>query len=197
MKKTQKTTKKPFPKTPPKGEAIPLGTPARRGKAPAHKPLMPPPPSSKPAPKKAKGKMQGRPVAVPQAKPTTSAQPLLDLEPETDGALQPQGTYQEHPLLADLPELVAKQQALKAELKGMKAKEAEEKELREEIEALLLAAGVESVTCGDVTVARIEVEGRRTISQDALLALGVEADTIAAATETGEGYSYVSVKETK
>lgn len=186
---------------------------ALKQREPAAKPLkkMPPPPTTKKAAPPAKGKkgvMHGRPVAVPdRPKPTQETQGTLALalDPATatdyqDLPATPTGTYLDHSLLADLPELLAEQQRLLGIKKAGEEAAKVEKELRANIEGLLLASDVddkEGVTCGPYKVTRQEVEGSWKLDETLLLEAGVPADMILEAKVQEDGYSFAKVTRLK
>jgi hypothetical protein len=126
-----------------------------------------------------KGVQAPAPVAVPA--------PAL---PEAD---RPEGSYLDYPILGSLPELLLAYRDIQLQLAAMTKLEADKKRLGQSIEALLLAADAKSVTAGALRCTRVEVAGRKTLSSDKLLALGVPADTIVEATVVGNPSSYVKV----
>ena len=71
------------------------------------------------------------------------------------------------------------------------------KELKLTIEAGLLLADVQKVLCEGYRVQIIEKEGSKKIDANKLLEMGVEADTIAAATVQSKGSSYVDIRAAK
>lgn len=135
-------------------------------------------PAAKSAATTRKGVLRPGPVAAPAA----PAPP--------DG---PDGSYRDYPVLADLPGLVAAYHDCQVQLAAASEIDKRRKDLGLQIEALLLVADVKSVTVGDLRTTRVETAGRKSISADALLALGVPADTIVAATVTSKPSSYVRI----
>jgi hypothetical protein len=125
-----------------------------------------------------KGVQSPKPVAVPT--------PIPD-EP------QPEGSYRDFPVLAALPEMLLAYRDLQLQIAAISKLEAQKKELGQSIEALLLAAGAKTVTAGALRCTHVEVAGRKSISADRLLSFGVPADTIVAATVTGNPSSHIKV----
>ncbi len=107
------------------------------------------------------------------------------------------GTWNAYPALADLPALVRKQRTLEGKLVPLKALEEDEKAVRAQIDALLVAAGVDLVTCAGYDVTHHHRDGRRWINGDLLAAAGVADETITLATVTGDPWSYATVKPSK
>jgi hypothetical protein len=181
-----KPAPKPMSRTPPKGEARPLGT--KKATTPTH-----------PAVARSQAKTGNKGVQGPKPVPvarrpiaTTLGDGVTDIDVAT-------GTYLAHPVLAGLPALIFRQQELKAQMAPLEALVAEEKAIRADIEALLIAAGVEDekVTVGQFTISRTEVDGAEFLSEDLLLAAGVDADIIKAAKDRHAAYSYASVRKAK
>ena len=103
------------------------------------------------------------------------------------------GTYTAHAVLSDLPRFVAEYRRLQLLIAEVAPYEAQKKAIGAEIQALLLAAGEKSVTVGDLRATFVESAGRKTLSQDRLLANGVSPDVIAASYEIGKPSSSVRV----
>lgn len=124
-------------------------------------------------------------------------------------ATRPPGTYTEHPtLLETLPPLVRKQRRLEARIVTVAQAVKDEKEVRAEIDQLLVAAGLqksELVTCAGYDVLHNERDGRESLNPDkvtaALLAAGVDPELVAQvimdATETGEVAKFCTIKPSK
>jgi len=91
-------------------------------------------------------------------------------------------------------EMVVKYKELGAEIDF---REKMKKVLKENIEAGLLLADVQKVSCEGYRVQIIEKEGSKKIDANKLLDLGVDADTIAAATIQSKSSSYVDIRATK
>ncbi len=118
------------------------------------------------------------------------------------------GTYAQFPALEGLPALVRQQRRLEGRLVDLKMLEADEKATRQEIDTLLLAAGIgkgESVTCAGYDVTHLERAGSSRVNIDGLrvrlVAAGVATElldeVIAASTETGESSGWATVKPSK
>lgn len=111
-------------------------------------------------------------------------------------------------LVEKLPALVRKQRRLEASLVPFKPIEEEEKAIRQEIDQLLVGAGLktgEAVVCLGYEVAHNERRGRVSLNQDQfvekLVAGGVDRDfamqALAESMETGDPSSFASVKPAK
>lgn len=173
--------KKPLPKTTPTHPAA---------RAAQQRQPQPQKSAPKPAPKtKTKGVHQGRPVAVPDPRP--AIQVLAEAYPT--------GTYEQYPLLADLPDLLVRHKANRDKYAALKSQVdalvEEEKAIREEMEAYLVASDIQEVTCGDYQVKQIQVRDSLGLDESFLLEHGVEADLLVKARRkvTRKGYTYVSV----
>jgi len=104
------------------------------------------------------------------------------------------GTFTDYPTLVDLPQLVADQRLLEGKVATLEKLAAEEKALRDRIDALLRAAGVKAVTCNGYDVVHNPRAGRTAIDRDRLLAAGVSPIDISFATTTGKATSFVTVR---
>lgn len=138
--------------------------------------------------RKAPAQTSTRPTGVAPRKPV----PVAPASAST-AAQAPEGTYREHPALSTLPALVEEYRQLQLQLAALDTLDTRRKALGQDIEALLLAADQKTVTVGDLQITRVEVAGRKTLSADRLLALGVPADVIVQATSHGKPSSHVRV----
>jgi hypothetical protein len=123
--------------------------------------------------------------------------------------MSPSGTYTQHPtLLATLPPLVRKQRRLEARVAKVAQDVKDEKAVREEIDRLLLAAGLKKsqlVTCAGYDVLHNERDGRESLNPDMVtagfVALGVDPEAVKQvvkdATETGEPAKFATIKPSK
>lgn|ERR1700690_2194478 len=91
-------------------------------------------------------------------------------------------------------EMVVKYKELSSEIEF---REKAKKELKLTIEAGLIMADTQKVMCEGYRVQIIEKEGSKKIDANKLLELGVEADTIAAATVQAKSSSYVDIRSAK
>lgn len=91
-------------------------------------------------------------------------------------------------------EMVVKYKDLSAEIEF---REKAKRELKLTIEAGLIVADTQKVLCEGYRVQIIEKEGSKKIDANKLLELGVEADTIAAATVQSKSSSYVDIRAAK
>jgi hypothetical protein len=118
------------------------------------------------------------------------------------------GTFLRHPTLAGLPPLVRKQRTLANKIGPLEPLAEEEKQLRKEIDALLVQAGLakgESVTCNGYDVTHRERKGQESINQTtlvlALVAAGLTSEAaivaIASSLETGDPSAWAEVKPSK
>lgn len=110
------------------------------------------------------------------------------------------GTYTTYPALADLPALVRLQRRLEAKIAPLEPLMALEKDVRDQINALLLKAGFakgEGVTCAGYDVVHHERAGRTTLNADTLRANGVPEIDIRFATEVGKASSFATVRPMK
>ena len=104
------------------------------------------------------------------------------------------GTFTDYPALVDLPALVARQRLLEAQVALLEQLAAEEKALRDRIDALLIAAGVKAVTCNGYDIVHNPRAGRTAIDRDRLLAAGVSPIDITFATTVGKPSSFATVR---
>jgi len=115
------------------------------------------------------------------------------------------GTYLDYPALGPLAPLVQRQRQLEAQIVPLAALTVDEKAIRAQIDALLIAAGVEKVTCNGYDVAHVERAGSQRLNQDVLteqlIGAGFErarvVSLLADCTETGEPSSWATVKPSK
>ncbi len=119
------------------------------------------------------------------------------------------GTFNQYPSLIDpLPPLVRKQRRLEATLAAVAQDEKDEKAVRQEIDRLLLAAGLtksESVTCAGYDVKHNERDGQSSINGDKvteqLVAAGVDRDLVLKvlvdSTEKGEPAKFATVQPSR
>jgi hypothetical protein len=119
------------------------------------------------------------------------------------------GTFLEYPsLVTSLPPLVRKQRRLEGKIAPLAPLVDEEKAVRAEIDLLLVAAGLakgELVTCAGYDVTHVERVGTKRLNQDTLILKLVAAglakdfviDILAASTETGDPFSWATVKPSK
>lgn len=116
------------------------------------------------------------------------------------------GTYLRYPSLVDpLPPLVRKQRRLEESIVPLAALSADEKAVRGEIDALLVAAGTDSVTCLGYDCTHIERKGTSRLNQDQLILKLVAAglaerlvlEIVAASTEIGDPSAWATVKPSK
>lgn len=119
--------------------------------------------------------------------------PVAAPEPIPAEINRPEGTYLDFPVLAQLPELLADYRSIQLQLAATAVLEKRRKELGQSIEALMLAAGAKSVTAGAIRCTHVETSGRKTLSADKLLQLGVSADVIVEATVVGKPSSSIRV----
>jgi hypothetical protein len=136
----------------------------------------------------------GKPSLTPAA-PATRKATTPDPDPDP-AALSPSGIA-DLPLPADqrdhLATLIAEYRALQLQEAALEAIQAKRKEVGAEIEMFLLAADVPTLVHDNLRVTRVEVKGRRTLSQDLLLQHGVDPVVIADSYTTGKPSSYVRV----
>jgi hypothetical protein len=123
--------------------------------------------------------------------------------------MPPTGTFTTYPsLLEPLPPLVRKQRRLAAVLAAVAHHEKDEKATRQEIDRLLLAAGLKKsdvVTCLGYDVKHNERDGQASINADKvteqLVAAGVDRDLVVKvlvdSTETGEPAKFATVTPSK
>lgn len=110
------------------------------------------------------------------------------------------GPHTKFAKLSTLPALVRKQRRLEAKIAPLEPLLQEEKTVRDEIDQLLVAAGVqkgELVTCHGYDVAHHERAGQDRISAERLRGAGVAEIDIQFATTTGKASSYATVKPSK
>lgn len=117
--------------------------------------------------------------------------------------------FTDYPSLVDpLPPLVRKQRRLEQKIAPLTPWVEEEKALRAEIDALLVAAGLEkgeAVTCLGYDVTHVERVGTKRLNQDVLLLKLIAAglaerlvvEILAASTETGDPSAWATVKPSK
>ena len=116
--------------------------------------------------------------------------------------------YTAYGVLEDLPTLVRKQRALEAKIVPLASYLNDEQQLRKEIDARLVAAGIpanDGVTCLGYDVVHHERQGNAKLNPDALTAELVVAGLdradvalmITACTERDEPSSWASVKPSK
>jgi hypothetical protein len=120
-----------------------------------------------------------------------------------------EGTFQNHPVLVEaLPPLVRKQRRLAQKIAIVAQDVKDEKDLRGQIDALLLKAGLkksELVTCLGYDVRHNERDGQKSINADVLreqlVAEGVDRvivdAVLLAATEIGEPSAFATVTPSK
>lgn len=118
----------------------------------------------------------------------------------------PTGTFLTYPVLrAELPPLVSKQRRLEQQVAELKVAEEDEKACRASIDALLVQAGVELVTCNGYDVKHNERAGRQSLNDQTLIELlvagGVDRafieQSLQAATERGAPSAFATVKPSK
>lgn len=118
------------------------------------------------------------------------------------------GTFTTYPALVDLPPLVRKQRRLEAKILPLEPLVKNEKHVRGQIDALLIAAGLkrgDSVTCNGYDVTHTGRAGQTSLNADALAILlvlgGVDPEfvdfALKASTETGEAPVWATVKPCK
>lgn len=118
------------------------------------------------------------------------------------------GTFTTYPALAPLPPLVRKQRTLEAKILPLAGFVDDEKKIRGQIDALLIAAGLkrgESVTCNGYDVTHAGRSGSTALNVEAaeiLLVLGgVDPEFVAfvltTCLETGEAPVWATVKPSK
>lgn len=113
---------------------------------------------------------------------------------------QTTGTYRQYRPLATLPALVRKQRRLEAQIAPLEALQADEKAVRDAINALLVQAGIakgEGVTCAGYDVVHRESAGRTTLNAAKLRGAGVAEVDIQFATEVGKASSFATVRPMK
>lgn len=119
--------------------------------------------------------------------------------------MQPHTAY---PALRDLPALVKQQRTLEATIAPLGQILDDEKAVRQQIDALLIEAGIEKndgVTCVGYDVVHHERAGSTRINQERLIgelvAAGIDPDTadafLTASTETGDPSAWATVKPSK
>ena len=120
-----------------------------------------------------------------------------------------EGTFTNYPVLVEaLPPLVRKQRRLAQQIAAVAAAVVDEKALRAQIDALLLAAGLkksELVTCLGYDVRHNERDGQTSINEEKLVAQLVDAgipertarEILAYCTETGEPARFATVTPSK
>lgn len=109
-------------------------------------------------------------------------------------------TYRLRAGLEALPVLVKKQRRLERKLAPLEPLAKAEKELRDAIDALLVAAGLESgqgVTCAGYDVVHRSRQGNQYISRDLLLAAGVDVAVIDACVDRYKAALFATVKPMK
>lgn len=109
-------------------------------------------------------------------------------------------TYTQYPALTDLPALVRTQRRLEAKLAPLEQLAADEKAVRAEIDALLVAAGLakgEGVTCAGYEVVHHERLGNQFISRERLLLNGVDAAVIDNSLDRHKASQFATVKPMK
>lgn len=152
----------------------------------------------------AKGKLEGRPVAVPsKGGPITSVDEQAML-----GEFQ-KGTFKKHELLADLPELFRAERVLTEKVRQGEQADRQRKSLRLDIEGLFIASDIPAsetfedgtpvsegvrVTIGQWGIKRIIKRSAKQLSVDLLLKAGVTAETIAACYVPGAEYSMLDIR---
>jgi hypothetical protein len=108
-------------------------------------------------------------------------------------------------LVTALPPLVRKQRRLEGKIAPLAPLVDEEKACRKDIDALLIAAEVDGVTCLGYDVAHVERKGTERLNHEAFIARRVargddratlELD-LAASTETGDPSCWATVKPSK
>jgi hypothetical protein len=118
------------------------------------------------------------------------------------------GTFATYPTLADLPPLVRKQRTLEAQIVQLAPLVDDEKTVRYQIDALLIAAGIvpgSVVTCNGYDVMHHVRAGSSRLNQAMLVAQlvagGVDRgfidSVILTSTETGDGSTWATVKPSK
>lgn len=127
----------------------------------------------------------------------------------TDVTPKAEGTFNNYPsLITPLPPLVRKQRRLEGKIAPLTPLVEEEKAVRAEIDALLVAAGLGKgalVTCAGYDVTHVERVGTKRLNQDTLILQLVAAglakdkviDILAASTETGDPFTWATVKPSK
>lgn len=111
-----------------------------------------------------------------------------------------ENTYANRPLLKRLPTLVRKQRRLERQATRWERAAAAEKLVRDQIDALLLEAGLakgQGVTCLGYDVVHNERAGRSKVNPDKLRGAGVAELDIQFATETGQASSFATVRPMK
>lgn len=118
------------------------------------------------------------------------------------------GTFSAHPELAALPPLVRKQRTLEARIVPLAPLVDEEKQLRKDIDALLIAAKIakgEHVTCNGYDVGHCERKGQSALNPEKIIAQlvasgvdeGFALKVLIQATETGDPSMWATVKPSK
>lgn len=118
------------------------------------------------------------------------------------------GTYTTIPGLSELPPLVKRQRSLEAKLVVLAPLVDDEKSVRQQIDRLLVAAGIvpgDAITCNGYDVLHNVRAGSSRLNpiivRAQLIAKGVEPavveDVIASSTETGEPSTWATVKPSK
>ena len=119
------------------------------------------------------------------------------------------GAYTKFPALVDaLPPLVRKQRTLAGRIQKVAKDVVDEKDLRGQIDQLLVAAGLKKsdvITCNGYDVRHNEKAGQTSINQDvlteSLVAAGVDRelvkDLIVVATDTGDPSKFATVTPSK
>lgn len=110
------------------------------------------------------------------------------------------GSYRRYRQLATLPALVRKQRRLEAQIAPLEQLQADEKAVRDAINALLVEAGLakgDGVTCAGYDVVHHERAGRAALNADKLRGAGVAELDIAFATEVGKASSFATVRPMK
>lgn len=109
--------------------------------------------------------------------------------------------YEDHPALVDaLPTLIRRQRKLAKKVAELKPAEADEKAVRAEIDALLVAEGLasgEGVECQGYDVIHRERDGNAFISRELLLAAGVEVTVIDACIDHHQASKFATVAPAK
>jgi hypothetical protein len=140
---------------------------------------------------------EDREVATPDPTPVPAKKVAADLtitEAETLLGITP--PWNRYPELKDLDfgRLCEQRQILHDEIAF---RETRKKALDEQIEAALAVAGVEKVVWEDRPVQIVHKSGSAKLVPEKLLEHGVPADTIAACTTVGAGYSYLLIGKPK
>lgn len=130
-------------------------------------------------------------------------------DPDAASSTSAAGTFRQYPsLVTSLPPLVRKQRRLEGKIAPLSPLVEEEKAVRTEIDALLVAAGLgkgDQVTCAGYDVTHVERAGTRRLNQDLLILKLVAAglkqplvvELLAASTETGDPFTWSTVKPSK